>query len=87
MKKRHPEVESNTLQMSFEEALQRLDAIVKQLESGQVSLEDSIKVFEEGVTLYRFCAGRLQEVETKIERLVKTEQGFQLELLDEAEIG
>lgn len=87
MKKRQPEVESNTLQMSFEEALQRLDAIVKQLESGQVSLEDSIKVFEEGVTLYRFCAGRLQEVETKIERLVKTEQGFQLELLDEAEIG
>ncbi len=87
MKKRQPEVESSTLNLSFEEAMQRLDAIVKQLESGQVSLEDSIKVFEEGVTLYRFCTSRLQEVETKIERLVKTEQGFQLELLDEAEIG
>lgn len=87
MKKRQPEIENNPLQMSFEEAMQRLDAIVKQLESGQVSLEESLKVFEEGIALYRFCSGRLQEVETKIERLVKTDQGFQLELLDEAEIG
>ncbi len=87
MKKRQPEVENNNLNMSFEEAMQRLDAIVKQLETGQVSLDESLKVFEEGIELYRFCSSRLQEVEKKIERLVKTEQGFQLELLEEAEIG
>ncbi|MEK7727681.1 MAG: exodeoxyribonuclease VII small subunit [candidate division KSB1 bacterium] len=87
MKKRQPETEDNAPKPSFEEAMQRLDLIVKQLETGQVSLEESIRVFEEGVELYRFCSSRLQEVETKIERLVKTEQGFQLELLDEAEIG
>jgi len=87
MKKRQPETEDNAPKPSFEEAMQRLDVIVKQLETGQVSLDDSLKVFEEGVELYRFCSARLQEVEKKIERLVKTEQGFQLELLDEAEIG
>ncbi len=87
MKKRQPEVENNSPKLTFEEALQRLDTIVKQLETGQVSLDESIKVFDEGIELYRFCSGRLQEVEKKIERLVKTDKGFQLELLDEAEIG
>ena len=69
--------------ISFEDGMQRLDAIVKQLEQGQIKLDEAIKVFEEGIELYRFCSGRLKEAEKKIERLVKTDKDFQLELLDD----
>ncbi|MCG3154044.1 MAG: Exodeoxyribonuclease 7 small subunit [bacterium] len=73
--------------ISFEEAMAKLDAIVQQLEQGQVPLEEAVKVFEEGVRLYRLCAGQLQEAEKKLQKLVKTEAGFQLELMSDPEIG
>lgn len=73
--------------MSFEEAMQKLDVIVKQLEQGQIPLEEAIKIFEEGVKLYRSCASQLEEAEKKLQKLVKTETGFQLELIDDSEIG
>ncbi|MDZ7268230.1 MAG: exodeoxyribonuclease VII small subunit [candidate division KSB1 bacterium] len=73
--------------ISFEEALARLDAIVQQLEQGQIPLEEAVKIFEEGVRLYRLCAGQLQEAEKKLQQLVKTEAGFQLELMNDFEIG
>ncbi len=73
--------------ISFEEAMAKLDAIVQQLEQGQVPLEEAVKVFEEGVRLYRLCADQLQEAEKKLQRLVKTESGFQLELMSDPEIG
>ena len=69
--------------LSFEQAMERLENIVKQLERGQISLEEAIKVFEEGIELYRQCSAKLQEAERKIERLVKTERGFQLELMED----
>lgn len=72
---------------SFEEAMQKLDVIVKQLEQGQIPLEEAIKIFEEGVKLYRSCASQLEEAEKKLQKLVKTEAGFQLELIDDSEIG
>lgn len=72
---------------SFEEAMQKLDVIVKQLEQGQIPLEEAIKIFEEGVKLYRACASQLEEAEKKLQKLVKTETGFQLELIDDSEIG
>lgn len=72
---------------SFEEAMQKLDVIVKQLEQGQIPLEEAIKIFEEGVKLYRLCASQLEEAEKKLQKLVKTETGFQLELIDDSEIG
>lgn len=72
---------------SFEEAMQKLDVIVKQLEQGQIPLEEAIKIFEEGVKLYRSCASQLEEAEKKLQKLVKTETGFQLELIDDSEIG
>ena len=55
--------------MKFEKALKRLDAIVDQLEDGQIDLEKSLQLFEEGIGLARFCAGKLQEAEQKIELL------------------
>lgn len=56
---------------SFEAALARLEEIVATLEKGQAPLDDSLKLFEEGVALSRFCSGKLDEIERKIEILVK----------------
>jgi exodeoxyribonuclease VII small subunit len=60
---------------SFEAALKELEAIVKQLESGEAKLEESLQLFERGVKLSRFCTEKLDEAEKKIEVLVKDSQG------------
>ena len=61
--------------LPFDEALRRLEGIVTQLESGNLSLEDSILAFEEGMRLNKLCAGKLAEAEKKIEVLVKNASG------------
>ncbi len=55
---------------SFEGALERLEAIVDRLESGELPLEQALAAFEEGVTLSRRCAGELESAERRIELLV-----------------
>jgi exodeoxyribonuclease VII small subunit len=62
--------------MTFEEALQRLEQVVDTLEAGSLSLEDSLKAFEEGVLLARRCAKYLEEAERRIELLTKDESGL-----------
>ncbi len=52
--------------LNFEESLQRLDEIVKKLESGECSLEDSFKLFEEGTTLSKECYLVLENAKQKI---------------------
>ncbi len=70
------------VKQSFEKALKRLEEIVSTLENGDVSLEDSIKMFEEGMELARFCSERLNQAEKKLMKLAKKEDGsFQLELM------
>ena len=59
----------------FESALEELVEVVEQLESGELSLEDSLSAFEKGVGLVRFCNQKLNEVEKKIEMLVKDKEG------------
>ncbi len=54
---------------SFETALSRLETIVGSLEKGDLSLEESLKLYEEGISRARFCQERLEEAETKIEVL------------------
>ena len=61
--------------IKFEDALQRLERIVDQLEAGNLALEESLKVFEEGVGLARRCAKYLEEAEKRIELLTRDEQG------------
>jgi len=61
--------------LPFEDALGRLEKIVDTLEAGNLSLEDSLKAFEEGVGLARRCARYLDEAERKIETLTKDEAG------------
>ncbi len=66
-------------ELKFEEAIADLDQVVEQLESGDLSLEDSLAAFEKGVGLVRYCNQKLSEVEKKVELLVKDKQG-QLQL-------
>ena len=56
--------------MSYEEAVQRLEEVVKQLETGDVALQESMELFEEGVALAKFCGKKLDEAEAKIQLLV-----------------
>jgi len=55
----------------FEQSLGRLEQLVEEMESGELSLEDMIKHFEEGSKLVELCSKKLNEVELKIEKLVK----------------
>ena len=61
--------------IKFEDALQRLEQIVDQLEAGNLALEESLKVFEEGVGLARRCARYLEDAEKRIEVLTRDENG------------
>lgn len=61
----------NMPELKFEEALKKLESIVEGLEQGKISLEDSLKKYEEGIKLARFCTEKLEEAEKKIEILTK----------------
>ena len=59
----------------FESALQRLEEIVKKLDSGDLPLASLLEVYEEGVTLSRFCQTKLEEAERKVEILNRKADG------------
>lgn len=56
---------------SFEDALERLEFITKELEEGDLSLENSLKKFDEGVKLAEFCNSKLDEARKKVDILLK----------------
>ena len=58
-------------QGTFESAMEQLQGLVKRLESGELSLDDSLKTFEEGVRLTRFCQEQLSQAEKRVEILMK----------------
>jgi len=76
--------------LKFEDCLARLEQIVGALEAGNLPLEESLKVFEEGIALARHCSRYLDDAERRIEMLVKDEGGalttkpFVFEAEDEA---
>jgi len=59
----------------FEESLKKLESIVDKLEKGDLSLEESLKLFEEGVGLSAVCKKELEEAEGKVEMLIKQRNG------------
>ena len=59
----------------FENALKKLEDVVRRLEEGDLSLEDSLKAFEEGVKYAAFCTSKLDEAEKKVELLLKQKSG------------
>lgn len=64
---------------TFEIAMKQLEQIVQELESGNLSLEDSVKKFEEGIKLSKFCSSKLDETEKKITLLLKDQDGNVIE--------
>ncbi len=63
--------EKKTKAPAFEEGLDQLETIVKQLEDGELPLEKSLELFEKGVRLSEACRKQLQEAEGKVEILLK----------------
>jgi exodeoxyribonuclease VII small subunit len=71
----------------FEESMERLETLVKEMEEGTLSLEDMIARFEEGQSLIKVCTRKLNEVERKIEVLVKKGQALATEPFEEGGDG
>jgi exodeoxyribonuclease VII small subunit len=67
---------------TFENSLRRLEEIVEKLEQGDVPLEDSIKMYEEGLALSKECVEKLTQAELKLKRLSKDMDG-NFRLIDE----
>ena len=61
--------------LNFESAMARLEEIVEQLESGQLNLESSLAVFEEGVRLSLYCQQELEKTDGKVQRLLRQLNG------------
>jgi exodeoxyribonuclease VII small subunit len=59
----------------FEKAFRQLEEIVKRLESEELPLDESLRLFEQGISLSRFCHQRLEEVEKKIELILADAKG------------
>ncbi len=60
---------------TFEQAMNRLEEINQALESGDIPLEDSIKLYDEGIKLIEFCQSKLNEAEKKIQKLSRNTEG------------
>lgn len=68
-----------TKKLSFEQSMERLEAIVKQLEKGEAPLSESLALFEEGTALITVCGKMLDEAEQKVVMLKKGENGEPVE--------
>ena len=66
---------SDKKEKSFEEAMARLEEIVRALESGAAGLDDSLSLFEEGISLVKLCNAKLEGAEQKVKLLAKGEDG------------
>ncbi len=64
---------------TFEQALQQLEEIVRELESGDLPLEAALRKFEEGIELSKFCSQKLAETERRITVLLQNEAGEGIE--------
>jgi len=75
----------STKKLTFEQQLERLEEIVSALESGEASLADSLKLFEEGTKLISACSKQLDQAEQQVVKLMKGADGAPVELPFEEE--
>lgn len=74
-------------EIKFEEALKKLEKIVEDLEGGDLSLDEALKKYQEGIEISRLCSQRLENAKKKIDVLVKNKKGeFELKPFDETKI-
>ncbi|NPV04156.1 MAG: exodeoxyribonuclease VII small subunit [Syntrophaceae bacterium] len=69
-------------EVKFEDALAKLEEIVRKMEQGELTLDESLAAFEEGIRLSRLCAAKLDEAERRIEILLKKEGGTEVKPFD-----
>ena len=62
-------------EIKFEKAIQRLEKIVEDLETGEMDIDKSLEIFEEGIKMSRVCSKKLSEAEAKIEKLTRDQKG------------
>ncbi len=62
-------------EIKFEKAMKRLEAIVEELEKGELDIDKSLEIFEEGIKMSRICSKKLNEAEAKIEKLTRDKKG------------
>ncbi len=61
--------ENDINQLNFEDALSKLETIVKELEAGRIKLDDAVSAYEEAIALKNFCEKKLQDAKLKIEKI------------------
>ena len=61
----------------FEDALEKLENIVRDMEQGDMPLDSALKSFEEGIRLLRFCSAKLDETQRRVEQLLEKENSLQ----------
>lgn len=61
--------------LTFEEAMEELETVVRQLESGKIKLDEAVSVYERGAKLKQFCEQKLTEAKSKIDKLIIGKEG------------
>ncbi len=70
------------MEMNFEDKLAKLEMIVEKLEKGQISLDESLVLFEHGITLARECNTMLKSARQRVEKLIEEDNDMKLEEFD-----
>lgn len=71
-------------ELTFEEALKRLEEIIAGLDEKNLDLERAISLYEEGMALIHFCEEKLKQARSRVEVILKSKEGFTLESLERA---
>jgi exodeoxyribonuclease VII small subunit len=62
----------------FEDALEKLENIVREMEAGEMPMDSALKSFEEGIRLIRFCSAKLEDTQRRVEQLLEKENSLQI---------
>ena len=65
----------NVEKLSFEDALEQLEVLVRDLEGGKIKLDDAVEAYEKAITLKKFCEEKLKNAQLKIEKIEKYSDG------------
>ncbi len=71
----------------FEDALEKIETIVREMEAGEMPLDSALKSFEEGIRLIRFCSAKLEESERRVEQLLVKENSLQTKSFQDDDDG
>ena len=77
-----PKIPRDIAEKSFEDALEELEDIVRELESGQVKLDEAVKHYERGALLKRHCEAKLADARMKVEKITGLGEAMKLEDVD-----